>query len=182
MTVHPKLLGCGKVMCHICVVTVLSFLVRSLLGIEARPNTENILLCWTKLWHVKFYWPFYCGQVGDVLGVSIFVMFLIEVLLYLIFIYFTSLRVFLLSTAVCPLVFPKVSPVLKGCGNGMSNQTACCNTMASYVSHLQKQSFTTNLQALDCAASLGMKLQKANITKNVYNLCHISLKDFSLQG
>ncbi|KAK2974819.1 hypothetical protein RJ640_005603 [Escallonia rubra] len=83
---------------------------------------------------------------------------------------------------VCPLVFPNMSPITKGCGNGISNQTACCNEMESYVSHLQKQSFITNLQALDCAASLGMKLQKANVTKNVYNLCRISLKDFSLQG
>ncbi|CAK9166913.1 unnamed protein product [Ilex paraguariensis] len=81
----------------------------------------------------------------------------------------------------CPLVFPH-SHVIKGCANGISNQTACCDAMDSYVAHLQKQSFITNLQALDCAASLGMKLQKANITKNVYSLCHISLKDFSLQA
>lgn len=87
-----------------------------------------------------------------------------------------------ISTSVCPLDFPNANPVMKGCGNEISNQTACCNAMAGYVSHLQKQSFTTNLQALDCAASLGMKLQKVNITKNVYDLCHITLKDFSLQG
>ncbi|RVX07928.1 putative GPI-anchored protein [Vitis vinifera] len=66
-------------------------------------------------------------------------------------------------------------------GNGTSNQTACCSSMERYVSHLQKQSLITNLQALDCAASLGMKLQKANITRNIYNLCRITLKDFSLQ-
>ncbi|KAL6990787.1 hypothetical protein U1Q18_008909 [Sarracenia purpurea var. burkii] len=83
---------------------------------------------------------------------------------------------------VCPLVFPNMSRVTHGCGNGIKNQTICCNAMESYASHLQKQSFTTNLQALNCAASLGMKLQKANITENVYNLCHISLKDFSLQA
>ncbi|KAA8515502.1 hypothetical protein F0562_018887 [Nyssa sinensis] len=82
---------------------------------------------------------------------------------------------------VCPLLFPNMSHVTKGCGDGISNQTACCNAMDSYVSHLQKQSFITNLQALDCAASLGMKLQKVNVTKNVYKLCRISLKDFSLQ-
>ncbi|XP_052183682.1 uncharacterized GPI-anchored protein At1g61900-like isoform X2 [Diospyros lotus] len=82
---------------------------------------------------------------------------------------------------VCPLVFPSMSHVTKSCGDSMRNQTACCNAMESYVSHLQKQSFTTNLQALNCAAFLGMKLQKANITENVYNICHISLKDFSLQ-
>ncbi|KAB1199499.1 hypothetical protein CJ030_MR0G022792 [Morella rubra] len=83
---------------------------------------------------------------------------------------------------VCPLVFPNMKHVAMGCGDGASNQTACCSAMGSYVSHLQKQSFITNLQALDCAASLGIKLRKSNITKNIYSLCHISLKDFSLQG
>ncbi|XP_042520610.1 uncharacterized GPI-anchored protein At1g61900 isoform X2 [Macadamia integrifolia] len=82
---------------------------------------------------------------------------------------------------VCPLVFPDTRHVAKDCGNEMSNRTACCGAMESYVSHLQKQSFITNLQALDCAALLGMKLQKASITKNVYSLCHITLKDFSVQ-
>ncbi|KAK9906982.1 hypothetical protein M0R45_002536 [Rubus argutus] len=83
---------------------------------------------------------------------------------------------------VCPLVFPNMKHVALGCGDEISNQTACCTAMDSYVSHLQKQSFITNLQALDCAASLGMKLRKSNITKDVYSLCHISLKDFSLQA
>ncbi|XP_043807898.1 uncharacterized GPI-anchored protein At1g61900 isoform X2 [Manihot esculenta] len=82
---------------------------------------------------------------------------------------------------VCPLVFPEMSHVAKGCGNGISNTTGCCSAMDSYVSHLQKQSFITNLQALDCATTLGRKLQKSNITRDVYSLCHISLKDFSLQ-
>ncbi|OVA10546.1 hypothetical protein BVC80_8987g18 [Macleaya cordata] len=82
---------------------------------------------------------------------------------------------------VCPLVFPDIKGFAKDCGNEISNQTACCNAMESYVSHLQKQSFITNLQALDCAALLGMKLHKSNITRNIYGLCHITLKDFSLQ-
>ncbi|EXB53808.1 hypothetical protein L484_006297 [Morus notabilis] len=82
---------------------------------------------------------------------------------------------------VCPLVFPDMRHVAKDCGNEVSNPTACCTAMESYVSHLQKQSFITNLQALDCATSLGMKLRKSNITRDVYSLCHISLKDFSLQ-
>ncbi|XP_061350342.1 uncharacterized GPI-anchored protein At1g61900-like [Gastrolobium bilobum] len=82
---------------------------------------------------------------------------------------------------VCPLVFPNVTSVVKECGNLISNQTSCCKAIKNYVSYLQEQSFVTNLQALKCAASLGKKLQKANISNNVYNLCHISLKDFSLQ-
>ncbi|XP_071706368.1 uncharacterized GPI-anchored protein At1g61900-like [Rutidosis leptorrhynchoides] len=83
---------------------------------------------------------------------------------------------------VCPLVLPNVGPVARGCKDVISNQTSCCSSMESYVSHLQKQSFLTNLQALNCAASLGKKLQKENITNNVYNLCHITLQDFSLQA
>jgi hypothetical protein len=87
-----------------------------------------------------------------------------------------------LSLSVCPLVFPDMRHVAKGCGNGISNKTECCSAMESYVSHLQKQSLVTNLQALNCATTLGMKLQRSNITKDVYSLCHITLKDFSLQG
>ncbi|KAL9453648.1 hypothetical protein AB3S75_009287 [Citrus x aurantiifolia] len=82
---------------------------------------------------------------------------------------------------VCPLVFPDMVNVTKECGYTISNKKACCKAMESYVSHLQEQSFITNLQALNCAASLGMKLQKANVSQNIYDLCHINLKDFSLQ-
>lgn len=82
---------------------------------------------------------------------------------------------------VCPLVLPNMKHVVDSCRDGISNQTACCNSMDSYVSHLQKQTLITNLQALDCATSIGIKLQKSNISRNVYKLCHISLKDFSLQ-
>ncbi|XP_029130374.1 uncharacterized GPI-anchored protein At1g61900 isoform X1 [Cajanus cajan] len=81
----------------------------------------------------------------------------------------------------CPLTFPNVTSVVKECGNLINNQTACCKAIKSYVSYLQEQSFVTNLQALKCAVSLGKKLQKENVSGNVYNLCHISLKDFSLQ-
>ncbi|KAL5773328.1 hypothetical protein ACOSQ2_013252 [Xanthoceras sorbifolium] len=83
---------------------------------------------------------------------------------------------------VCPLAFPNTKHVAQSCGNGIRNQTACCNAMESYVSHLQKQTLITNLQALDCATLLGMKLQKSNITTDVYKLCHLSLQDFSLQA
>lgn len=82
---------------------------------------------------------------------------------------------------VCPLVLPDAKQVAKSCSSGISNRTGCCNAMESYVSHLQKQSFITNLQALDCAETLAMKLKKSNVADDVYSLCHISLKDFSLQ-
>ncbi|KAL7088687.1 hypothetical protein ACP275_13G143100 [Erythranthe tilingii] len=82
---------------------------------------------------------------------------------------------------VCPLKFPNLDRVIKGCGGGISNRTECCGSLESYVSHLQRQSFVTNLQALNCAALLGVKLRRANITENVYSQCRVSLKDFSLQ-
>ncbi|GER52952.1 protein kinase superfamily protein [Striga asiatica] len=83
---------------------------------------------------------------------------------------------------VCPLNFPSIRHVIEGCDPGRNNQSACCSSVDSYVTHLQRQSFVTNLQALNCAASLGVKLRRANITENVYTQCRISLKDFSLQG
>ncbi|KAJ3687348.1 hypothetical protein LUZ61_016512 [Rhynchospora tenuis] len=83
---------------------------------------------------------------------------------------------------VCPLVFPDTGKVAKECGGKIESRSICCKSMDSYVSHLQKQSFITNLQALDCASSLGIKLQKMNVTADVYALCGITLKDFSLQG
>jgi hypothetical protein len=88
----------------------------------------------------------------------------------------------LLLGSVCPLVFPNMTNILKECGNVINSQTACCKAMESYVSHLQRQSFLTTLQAMNCTASLGMRLQEANISYNVSNICHINLKDFSLQG
>ena len=83
---------------------------------------------------------------------------------------------------VCPLSFPDTSKVAKECGGTMKNSTACCKAMLTYVAHLQKQSFITNLQALNCASFLGAKLQKMNVSMNVYSSCQITLKDFSLQG
>ncbi|CAN1222446.1 Uncharacterized GPI-anchored protein At1g61900 [Linum grandiflorum] len=88
---------------------------------------------------------------------------------------------FSFMAAVCPLVFPNMKHVAKGCSSTIHNETECCEAMDSYVSHLQKQSLITNLQALDCSTTLAMKLQKSNITSDIYSLCHISLKDFSLQ-
>ncbi|XP_052161454.1 uncharacterized GPI-anchored protein At1g61900 isoform X2 [Oryza glaberrima] len=82
---------------------------------------------------------------------------------------------------VCPLSFPDTSKVAKECSGTVKNGTSCCKAMDSYVSHLQKQSFITNLQALDCAQFLGDKLQKMNVSMNVYSSCQITLKDFSLQ-
>ncbi|XP_055823871.1 uncharacterized GPI-anchored protein At1g61900-like [Solanum dulcamara] len=81
----------------------------------------------------------------------------------------------------CPLVFPDIKNISKECGEETSNQTSCCKTLSSYLWGLQQQSFITNLQALTCATLLGKKLQEANITSNIFDLCHVNLEDFSLQ-
>ncbi|KAI3695484.1 hypothetical protein L1987_78481 [Smallanthus sonchifolius] len=82
---------------------------------------------------------------------------------------------------VCPLVFPDMKNVSKECGNTMNNQATCCDALEHYITQLQDQSFITNLQAINCASSFATSLQKANASANVYNICHIKLKDFSLQ-
>lgn len=89
---------------------------------------------------------------------------------------------FHLNLPVCPLSFPDTSKVAKECGGTVKNITVCCKAMDSYVSHLQKQSFITNLQALNCASVLGAKLQEMKVSTNVYSSCQVTLKDFSLQG
>ncbi|VFQ81710.1 unnamed protein product [Cuscuta campestris] len=81
----------------------------------------------------------------------------------------------------CPLVFPDMSGSIEACKNEIKNETECCLAMGHYVSHLHRQNFITNSRAVDCVDSLGMKLQKANVTRDVYKLCLITLKDFSVQ-
>ena len=40
----------------------------------------------------------------------------------------------------------------------------------------------TNKQAIICSTVFGSMLQKAGVMTNVYELCDVDLKDFSLQG
>lgn len=82
---------------------------------------------------------------------------------------------------VCPLIFPDTKNVSKECGNMIKNQTACCDAMSNYMTHLQDQTFITNLQAFNCAHSLAENLHNFNVSNNIYNICGIKLKDFSLQ-
>ncbi|KAJ3674868.1 hypothetical protein LUZ60_005484 [Juncus effusus] len=82
---------------------------------------------------------------------------------------------------VCPLVFPDTQKVAQHCAHPIRNTSKCCTELDAYVAVLAKQSFITNLQALDCAAILAVKLQGRNVTENVYGVCGVSLKDFSIQ-
>jgi hypothetical protein len=85
--------------------------------------------------------------------------------------------------AVCPLEFEDPSPVTKACGNMSSPDPAiCCSTFHSYIRSRQKQILITNIQAINCATMFGSMLQKSGVKTDLYDLCNVDLKDFSLQG
>ncbi|KQJ97579.1 uncharacterized GPI-anchored protein At1g61900 isoform X1 [Brachypodium distachyon] len=83
---------------------------------------------------------------------------------------------------VCPLEFDDPSSVVKACGNASSPRPSCCAALHSYIATRQKQLFVTNLQAINCATMFGSMLQKAGVGNDIYGLCDIDLKDFSLQA
>ncbi|KAG0628249.1 hypothetical protein M758_1G012800 [Ceratodon purpureus] len=83
----------------------------------------------------------------------------------------------------CPLEFGDAMPVAKtcGCSTAPSNMT-CCKALDSYLLEVQQQMLITNLQALRCVTSLASMLQNMSVSADIYSLCGIDLKDFSLQG
>ncbi|XP_068646570.1 uncharacterized GPI-anchored protein At1g61900 [Aristolochia californica] len=83
---------------------------------------------------------------------------------------------------VCPLEFKEPSAVIKACSNMVSPNPSCCSSLNTYIAAIQKQMLITNRQAINCATSLGSKLQKGGVMTNVYELCDVDLKDFSLQA
>ncbi|KAJ7236559.1 hypothetical protein O6H91_Y446800 [Diphasiastrum complanatum] len=82
----------------------------------------------------------------------------------------------------CPLIFNNPSSVIQACGGQSPSVKTCCTELHKYISDIQQQTFITDLQALHCVTLLGLMLKKGAVTANVYELCSIDLKDFSLQG
>lgn len=82
----------------------------------------------------------------------------------------------------CPLQFKEPSAVIKACRDLASPNPSCCNSLNVYISDVQKQMLITNRQAINCATLFGSLLQKGGVMTNVYELCDVDLKDFSLQG
>lgn len=71
----------------------------------------------------------------------------------------------------------------KACGNMSSpDPTVCCSAFLAYIKSRQKQIIITNIQAINCATMFGSMLQKSGVRTDLYGLCNIDLKDFSLQG
>lgn len=81
----------------------------------------------------------------------------------------------------CPLELKQPVDVMKACGN-IGPGPSCCSALNSYISNIQKQMLITNRQAIGCATLFGSMLQKGGVMKNVYELCDVDLKDFSLQA
>lgn len=93
-----------------------------------------------------------------------------------------SLLIFVYFLVVCPLEFKKPSDVINACRDLASPNPSCCLTLNVYVATLQRQMLITNRQAINCATLFGSMLQKGGITTDIYELCNVDLKDFSLQG
>ncbi|XP_008788193.1 uncharacterized GPI-anchored protein At1g61900-like isoform X1 [Phoenix dactylifera] len=83
---------------------------------------------------------------------------------------------------VCPLKFKEPSDVINACRDLASPNPSCCNTLNAYIATLQKQMLITNRQAINCATWFGSMLQKGGVTTDIYELCSVDLKDFSLQA
>ncbi|XP_059632947.1 uncharacterized GPI-anchored protein At1g61900-like isoform X2 [Cornus florida] len=83
---------------------------------------------------------------------------------------------------VCPLDFKKPSEVIKACRNVAAPNPSCCSSLNTYIAGIQKQMLITNRQAIICATVFGSMLQKGGVMTNIYELCDVDLKDFSLQA
>lgn len=82
---------------------------------------------------------------------------------------------------VCPLEFTNPLEVVKQCRNTAAPSPSCCSSLNSYIGGLQKQMLITNKQAIICSTMFASVLQKAGVMTNLYELCDVDLKDFSLQ-
>lgn len=83
---------------------------------------------------------------------------------------------------VCPLEFKQPVEVIKACRNVAAPSPSCCSSLNSYIAGVQRQMLITNRQAIICASVFGSMLRKGGVLTDVYELCDVDLKDFSLQA
>lgn len=84
--------------------------------------------------------------------------------------------------AACPLDLKQPLEVIGQCQNVAAPSPSCCSSLIAYIAKLQKQMLITNRQAIMCSIALGSMLRKGGVMANIYELCDVDLKDFSLQG
>ncbi|XP_050235553.1 uncharacterized GPI-anchored protein At1g61900 [Mercurialis annua] len=82
---------------------------------------------------------------------------------------------------VCPLNFTEPSEVIEACRNVAAPSPSCCSSLNTYIAGIQKQMLITNKQAIICATVFGSLLRKGGVMTDVFELCDIDLKDFSIQ-
>ncbi|XP_057958013.1 uncharacterized GPI-anchored protein At1g61900 isoform X2 [Malania oleifera] len=82
---------------------------------------------------------------------------------------------------VCPLDFKQPTDVIEACRNDGAPNPSCCSSLNTYIAGIQKH-LITNKQAIICATKLGSMLQKGGVMTNMYDLCDVDLKDFSVQA
>ncbi|CAN6977088.1 unnamed protein product [Brassica oleracea var. botrytis] len=83
---------------------------------------------------------------------------------------------------VCPLEFKEPTEVVKACRNAAAPSPSCCTSLNSYISGIRNQMLITNKQAIVCATVFGSMLRKGGVMTDVYELCNVDLKDFSVQA
>lgn len=83
---------------------------------------------------------------------------------------------------VCPLKFEQPLEVIKACRNVAAPSPSCCSSLNTYIAGIQKQMLITNKQAIICATMFGSMLRRGGVMTNIYELCDVDLKDFSLQA
>lgn len=83
---------------------------------------------------------------------------------------------------VCPLTFNGTSSVAEACNGPSPSRSNCCTSLHEHISLVQQQMLITNVQALECVTLYGSLLRKEGVLINVYSICEVDLKDFSLQA
>ncbi|KAL8479466.1 hypothetical protein ACS0TY_026384 [Phlomoides rotata] len=81
----------------------------------------------------------------------------------------------------CPLDLKQPTEVIAACRNVAAPSPSCCSSLNTYIAGIQKQMLITNRQAIICATMFGAMLKKGGVMTNVYELCDVDIKDFSLQ-
>lgn len=84
--------------------------------------------------------------------------------------------------AACPLDLEQPSEVVSACRNVGAPSPSCCSSLNAFIGGIQRQMLITNRQAIICATMLGSMLQKGGVMTNIFEICDVDLKDFSLQG
>ncbi|CAA0841567.1 Unknown protein [Striga hermonthica] len=82
----------------------------------------------------------------------------------------------------CPLELRQPSKVIAACLNVSAPSHSCCSSLNNYIAGIQKQMLITNRQAILCATMFGSVLKNGGVMANVYKLCNVDIKDFSLQA